>query len=183
MRKKKMMNYVLIAGISLSAMQLTGCASNASSELMTYSYKGSQKPANVELVKNINVSQVVGGHETNPLWASKINNENFKVALEQSLKNANLYNEVNKGNFQLNANLVKLEQPLLGFNLTVTCQVHYKLQNVKSNSIIYDKDITTSYTAKLSDSFVAIERLKMANEGAARANIQKLIDDLYRLKK
>jgi hypothetical protein len=39
----------------------------------------------------------------------------------------------------------------------------------------------TTYTAKFSDAFIALERLKLANEGAGRENITELIDRLYKL--
>ena len=42
--------------------------------------------------------------------------------------------------------------------------------------------IQIGYTAKFSDSFLGAERLRLANEGAVKVNIQALIDDLNGLK-
>jgi hypothetical protein len=39
----------------------------------------------------------------------------------------------------------------------------------------------TTYTAQFSDAFLALERLKLANEGAGRENITEIIDRLYQL--
>lgn len=169
--------YFLILSLSLV---LTGCASNATVGGMTYKDQMTGKPKNASLVDNVGISSVTGGHETNPLWASQINNKNFEQALEASLKNADLYNKVN-GKYQLKATLIKLKQPLLGLDLQVVCQAHYTIQNVAVNKVIYDKDITTTYTATFKDSPIAITRLKLANEGAARENIKQLIADLYQL--
>jgi outer membrane murein-binding lipoprotein Lpp len=177
-----MFKKIFIASVLLSTIHLTGCASNASVDQMAYNYHGNSKPKSAALVKSVGVSQIAGGHETNPLWTSQINNANFKAALEQSLKSANLYNLTNNEKYRLNANLLKLDQPYFGLNYTVKCQVHYTLQDIKTNKFIYDKNISSSYTAKVSDSFYAVKRLEMANEGAARENIAELINDLYRLK-
>ena len=38
-----------------------------------------------------------------------------------------------------------------------------------------------TYTAEFSDAFLAMERLKLANEGASRENITELIERLYQL--
>lgn len=167
--------------IVVNLIGLGGCASNADVNQMIYQSPIKQKPENVSLIKSITVGQVMGGHETNPMLGPQINNANFKAALVQSLQQANLYHSFSGAPYILNADLVNLEQPLLGLNLTVIYTVHYQLKNVPKNKTIYDKNIVASYTAKVSDSLLAVKRLKLANEGAARANIEKLITDLYQL--
>ena len=167
--------------IITTALELTGCASNASVDQMVYKSNTSEKPQKVTLVNNIAVSTVTGGTETNPLWISKINDANFKSALEQSLQQANLYHVINGEKYQLQANLLKVEQPFIGLNFKVVCYAHYKLKDKKSNKVIFDKDITSSYTATFNDSPIGMVRLKIANEGAARENFQKLIKELYHL--
>lgn len=178
-----MKKYLYLLAVILCAFELSGCATAASPNQMAFNYSGNQKPQSLALTNGITVNQVTGGHETNPLWTSQISHEDFKSALEQSLQSAGLYNQFANGNYILNADLVKLHQPFAGFNLTVTCEAHYVLQNAKTNKEIYNKDIVTSYTAKVSSSFLAVKRLELANEGAARANIQQLIEDLYNLPK
>src|ERR1700733_10239556 len=106
---KKMTGVLII----VTAFELSGCASNASVNQMVYESKANEKPQKLALVNNISVSEVTGGRETNPLWTSQINDENFKKALEESLQKANLYHVVNGEKYQLKANLLKLEQPFL----------------------------------------------------------------------
>jgi hypothetical protein len=166
-----------------SVLVLAGCASNAATDQMVSSYVVTQPPKNKKLIQNITVSQVTGGRETNPLWMSKINNDNFKAALVQSLQEANLYHQLDGANYSLAATLIRLHQPFIGINYTVVCEVNYLLKNIANDETVYNKNITTSYTAKFSDSPIAVIRLKKANEGAARANIKQLIDDLYQLPK
>ncbi len=160
---------------------ITGCASNASSDQMTYHYTGSGMPANASLVHGIKLTEVSGGTETNPLWVSKVDNAGFTQALIASLKEAHLYTKLAQGRYQLDAKLVNLKQPMLGLNLKVTCQAQYRLTSSKTHKMIYNKNITTSYVAKFKDSPIASMRLKKANEGAVRMNIQKFIDSVYHL--
>jgi hypothetical protein len=172
-----MLKKLLLIIFVIVSIQLSGCATNAAPERMTASPPVNQKLQNKSLANNITLRTVSGGHETNPLLTSQVDDEGFKQAIIASLKNSRLYGGDAK--YALDVNLLKLKQPFLGFDLTVTCQAHYLLQDETSNQIIFDKDLTTSYTATVSDAFVAIERLKMANEGAVRANIAEFIKQLY----
>lgn len=161
-------------------MLLHGCATNAATSQMTIIPTVPKKIKNTSLLNNINVRTVTGGHESNPLWTSQINNANFKAALVNSLMYANLY-AADTTKYDLDINLIRLRQPFAGLNLTVECQAHYRLQDVISNKVVFDRDINSTYTAKFQDSLYAVTRLKMANEGAARANINKFIQELYQL--
>jgi len=178
-----MLKKYLVILIIFCSFELAGCATGADVGPMVASYSSNQQPKNITLVKDIAVSHVAGGQETNPLWASEISNENFQAALAQSLQQAGLYREYPGSHYLLSANLIQLKQPLVGLNLTVVCTVQYQLENTKDNNMIYNKIITTSYTATFSDSPIAVVRLKKANEGAARENIKQLITDLYHLSK
>lgn len=82
----------------------------------------------------------------------------------------------------MTATLIKLQQPFIGLNLTVNCQVKYNLTNRNTNEMVYNKTINSTYTATFSDSALAVQRLRLANEGAARENIRQFIMDLYSLK-
>ncbi len=117
------------------------------------------------------------------MWTSQVSSEGFKRALEQSLENAGMFSKiVSGGKYQLTADLNKLDQPIAGFDMTVTATVRYSLVETKSRKEVYGRVIQMAYTAKLSDAFAGTTRLKLANEGAVKANIQALIDDLVALK-
>ena len=166
-------------------MSLVGCGINASVEPMTYDYrqshKAEKKPINKNLINAITVAEVKGGHEVNPLVASEISNSNYKAALEKSLQNAKLFQQEAPAKYSLEATILRFERPLIGLNFTSTLIVDYKLSNTKNHKTVFHKIIKTPYTAKMSDSLIGITRLKMANEGAARENIKKLINDLYKI--
>lgn len=159
---------------------LTGCGINASIEPMTYAHQNSEKPKNKNLLHAISVAGVQGGHTINPLLASEISNENFKAALTKSLQHAQLYQKLAPGKYSLKATILRFERPIIGLNFKSNLTVNYKLYKANEEKPVFDKNISSSYVAKVSDSLIGITRLKMANEGAARENIKQLIRDLYR---
>ena len=169
---------ILISLALIGSALLSGCASNASSEGMTYTFSGSNNPLNKNFIKGIAVNTVSGGTETSPLWKSKINSENFQVALVDSLKSAKLYHKLVGSNYRLTATIVDQKQQNFGLDLKSAINVKYNLQQIKPKKTIYNKVITSSYTATFKDNIVAVERLRTANKGAARMNIKKLIVDL-----
>lgn len=126
----------------------------------------------------IEVTDISGGKETNPLWISRVSNENFREALVQSLAAHTMINKDNAARFHLRAELTELQQPIAGFSLTVTVIVRYSLSDIETNYILFDRLIETSYKANFDDAFYATKRLRLANEGAARANIEEFIRQL-----
>lgn len=173
-----MIRLVILIAISLV---IGGCASPARIDQMTvYSPVGKTNPA---LKDGIAVTDVTGGRETSAMWTSQVSSDDFRRALETSLQNAGLYNRVaGASRFQLTADLTRLDQPMLGLDMTVTSTVRYSLVDTKTRKEVYGRVIQMPFTAKFSDAFAGVERLKIANEGSVRANIQAVIDDLIALK-
>ena len=134
-------------------------------------------PANSPLKESILVNNVSGGQSTNPLWTSEVGNPEFQQALRQSLSAQNLL-AGNGARFWLDATLVELKQPLVGFSLTVTSTVRYSVTDTAMNRVAFDQTISAEYTATVNDAFVAVERLRLANEGAIKNNISKFLDQL-----
>jgi len=177
----KICSKIILLLFVLSAVLLSGCATNASIDGMT-----TVKPMTAPLISknlqdNIAVGQVTGGQETNPLWTSQINDAGFKKALETSLKMTNLYGG-DSAKYKLKVAMLELKQPVVGLDMTVTCTIYYTLMDAQSEQVIYSRKITTPYTAVFSDNLLGMKRLQEANEGAARENIAALIADLYKLR-
>jgi hypothetical protein len=160
---------------------LSGCAAPARIDQMaTYS---SPIAANPKFKNGIGVSDVTGGKETNPMWTSQVSSIDFRRALEISLENSGMFSRVLAGSkYRLTADMVRLDQPMIGIDMTVSSTVRYSLIDMSSNKEVYGRVIQIGYTAKFSDSFLGAERLRLANEGAVKVNIQALIDDLNGLK-
>lgn len=166
--------------VTAVAAVLAGCATPATHEAMIVAAPPAGDIAIPDQLRGqVAVKGVQGGKETNPMWISNISSATFEAALEASLRNAGLgAPSRDAGRYLLAAEIKNVEQPMLGFNLTVTTTVHYDLTERASNRPAWAQTITRSYTAKAGDAFLGSERLRLANEGSARANIQGLIEEL-----
>jgi hypothetical protein len=162
---------------------ISGCATPARVDQMTVSGQPTQRVAETPLRDNVAVRDVTGGQETNPMWKSNVSSGEFALAIEGSLRTVGLL-ALNRqaGRFMLTAHLQSLEQPVFGLDMTVTASVNYSVVERATGKEVFQKTVVAPYTAKFGDAFVAVERLKLANEGAIRTNISQLIDELFRLK-
>jgi hypothetical protein len=174
-----------IAATALIVALLAGCASPARIERMQVdpSLAIRTAAASSPLKDGIAIKDVTGGKETNPMWISNVSSSGFERALEDSLRAAGLLAPNRQaGPFTLVAQLLTLDQPFMGASMTVTATVQYWIVERATGKEVYAKTLTTPYTAAFDAAFLGSERLKLANEGAMRANISRLIDDLTALK-
>lgn len=158
-----------------------GCASPA--QISGMSVAADQAMAtghNSSLQHNVQVSEVNGGDKTNPLWTSEIEGSDFGTALKQSLANANLLGDVSAP-YLLRANLLRVDQPIIGFSFEVTSEVEYTLVESRTSNVLWREIIRTPFTAGMGDSLIGIKRLRLANEGSARANITALLKRMSEL--
>jgi hypothetical protein len=128
----------------------------------------------------ITVAPVSIGNDTSAPWRSQIGSAEFQEALVRTLMLANLANTQN-GRFRLEATLLRLERPYAGFAMTVTASVAYRLTDTASGAVVYQDTRTSIGTASLNDAVLNVNRLRIADERALRANLRKLIEDLYAL--
>ena len=128
----------------------------------------------------ITVASVSIGTDTSAPWTSQIGSAEFQEALVRTLMVANLAGAQN-GRFRLEAVLLKLERPFAGFAMTVTASVAYRLTDTATGAVVYQETRTSLGTASLNDAIMNANRLRIADERALRANIRKLIEDLYAL--
>lgn len=163
------------------ALVVTACASPARIEEMSVAGQPSQRIAATPLRNNLAIKDVTGGTDTNPMWKSNIGSIEFERALEGSLRAVGLLSPAQSGRFILTAHLEKVDQPLVGFSMTVTASVRYIVTERSTGKDLFNKVISVPYTAAMSDAFLGTERLRLANEGAVRVNITQLIDELFAL--
>ncbi len=160
-----------------------GCATPARvDEMRISSMDSSRYDGNTPLKDNVTVTSVTGGKGTNPLWTSEISSESYKEALMDSLMAVKLLSkDTNAADYDLRVEMLKVKQPLIGIDFSVTTIIEYWLTRTSDNKEVYHDVVEATYIAEFSDAFVAIERLKLANEGAGRLNITRIIDRLYKL--
>lgn len=173
--------FLYVAVVGLVAL-ISGCASPARIDKMTVAGQPSQRIAETPLRSNLAIRDVTGGKETNPMWKSNIGSTEFEQALEISLRAVGLLADRQAGNYTLTAQLESVDQPFVGLDMTVTASVSYVVSERATGKDVFKRTFTVPYTASFGDAFVGVERLRLANEGAIRANITQLIDELFRLK-
>ena len=166
-----------ICTILLCVATLAGCATSATHEAMTVQPRA-DAVVNPKLKGAIRVDAISGGKDTNPLWTSQVDDAGFKKALEDSLAIAGYLVPANgTASYTLSAELKELDQPLFGLTFDVKSSVLYKLIG-KNTAKEYP--VNVAGTARVSDAFVAIERLRIANERSIQENIKGLLKELDR---
>lgn len=154
---------------------LTACAQPARIDAMTVAQM-IQPAAAAPLSNSIAVQSVSGGTKTNPLWTSEVGDPEFEGALTASLKANGLYAAA--GKYGLQAKLLELKQPLIGLDMTVTSRVLYTLTDSSTKATVFSKQIDAEFTATMGDAIVAVQRLRLANEGSIRKNITLFLNEL-----
>ena len=157
---------------------LNACASAAKPEAMTVMAPATtDKPFPQRLQHAMCVRTVSGGESTNPLWVSKVDDTGFRTALSASLDQAGLSAAASGCTYPVDVNLLGLSQPSMGFDMTVTSHVNYKVYDQSGQPVLL-ATIDAPYTAKMGDSLLGVERLRLANEGSIRTSIQDFFDKL-----
>ncbi len=175
-RRLQLGDLLAIAALVLVA----GCATPARVEQMATTGPESSRIVVPEgLRANIAIRDVTGGKETNPLWTSNVGSADFEKALEASLGASGMLapNRVS-GRYVLIAHIENMEIPYVGIDMTVTATVLYMLAERASGKTVFTRTVSKAYTAKFADAILGFERLKLANEGAMRVNIQQFLEEL-----
>jgi hypothetical protein len=174
-----MINQKIICTMLVSLL-LSACATAPDIEDMVVGAEAGERLAFHQNLQNkIMVTSVEGGDETNPLWTSEIESEGFKSALVESLKAAGLLSaEENAAGYQLSVKILAVDQPVFGFDMTVSAEVEYKLASMTTGEVVFNETLKSEYTATMDDAFYGPERLKIANEGAVKQNIKMLLEEL-----
>lgn len=159
---------------------LGGCASGATREGMT---AGDFKPA-VKHDKSVGV-KVGGGQQTSSLGKSQISDEEFTAALVDSINKSKAFATVvqgKAGDYELSVGILGMDQPSFGLNFTVKMETGWTLKNTATGVVVWQKVVKSQHTATTSDAFAGVERLRLANEGAARNNIKQGLAEIAQLK-
>jgi hypothetical protein len=168
------------AGATLIAVAclLAGCATATKPEAMVAEKVAVAHPSG----SNVSIA-VSGGKETSSMGASQVSNDAFSQALADSVTKSGLFTAVaaSGGRYKLTAFIGKVDQPMMGFSMTVKMEVSYVLTDTQSNKSVWSKNVASEYTAKASAAFAGVERLRLATEGAAKANIQQAITEMGQL--
>ena len=113
---------------------------------------------------------------------ARIGDDQLRQAVQDALQQYGLLQTDDaKARFRLNVSLVKLSQPGAGLDLTVNSQVRYTLARVDTGVVLFNEVVAASYTATMGDEFIAFLRMRLAKEGAIRANLSAFLARLRAL--
>lgn len=162
-------------------IELSGCATAADPGRMVFTAPSTNRVFPEHLRRAMCVRSVTGGEQTNPLWMSKVGNDEFRTALASSLDSAGLTAGSNACRYQVDANLLGLSQPSMGLDMTVTSHVNYKVYDPAGQPVLLET-ISAPYTAAFSEAVLGVVREKRANEGSIRASISQFLEKLQAVK-
>jgi hypothetical protein len=167
-----------IIALCASAAVIAGCATAAKPEEMvpTAAIAGTQHKASTSVV-------VAGGSETSALGKSQISNEAFQQAIVQSIEKNKTFSTVVKGaggDYQLTVTVISMDQPSFGLSFTVKMEAAWSLKKA-DGTVVMQETIKSEGTAGAMEAFAGTERLRLANEYAARANIAAALEKVGKL--
>jgi hypothetical protein len=157
------------------ALYVSGCAFPATREGMVVTTYTAPKQTG----EKICVKEATGGSMTLPFWTSQIPNDNFTEAVKESLLTSKVFSALTTNwgeDWGLEIEIRKVEQPIFGLDFTVTMDTKYTLY--LKGAKVHETYIRGLGTATISDSFVGVARLRIANEKAAQSNVKKFIQEL-----
>lgn len=173
----------------LAGLMLTACASASQPGAMVPALRPqSIVPLHSKLFESVTLGEVKGGKETNPLWASKVSDEDFAKALQQTLRSHAMLAQ-GKGDYRLDVELIDLDQPSESANfaltsvankVSVTSDVKYTVTDINSGAVIFERTISRKATATRDDAHLPVKRLQVANEMSIKSNLQSMIIYLIR---
>jgi hypothetical protein len=125
--------------------------------------------------------QVGGGSATSSMGASQIANDDFARAIQQAVIDSGLFAKADlagSGDYRLDVQIVRLQQPLFGASFNVVLETTWRLSKQSDRSVVWEKSITSNFTATMGDAFAGVTRLRLATEGAARNNVSDAISQI-----
>ncbi len=132
----------------------------------------------------IRLGQVGGGAETWRYWGSRISDESLRIAIDESLRGVGLAAVMPEGGrYELQAQLLKLQQPKVAVDVTVALYIRYRLVERASGKLVYERQMRLVHTTPLDAAWLDMnERLRLANEAALQQSLNALVRELIELR-
>ena len=108
-------------------------------------------------------------------------NADIKTAIETALTNAQLF-VGDERNYRINVSVLSIKNPMMGLDLKSELRIKWQLIDLTQDKLVWEDFLSNDFTATLGDSFVAVTRMRMSNEGVIRENIQMAIDEMITLR-
>lgn len=148
---------------------LGGCASFDREKMVAQNYDlVNSHPYSISVSVDSGDKESVGG------WVP-IPSQDLLYAINESIRKGQVFEKIvsgEEGDYLLNVTVFSLEQPAMGFRVTVRLETGWTLTKA-GGDIVWQKMIKSEYTLGVSDAFAGVTRLRMANDGAIRENIKQ----------
>ena len=160
--------------VVIMLLQAGGCATQPDVDAMV--------PDHVSLKHRLSgdvAVSVTGNREGSAVGASQISNEVFARAMSAAITKSGLFSRVEppgaRARFKLVAFIGKADQQLQGPSQTVKLTVSYQLLDAPTGDTLWAKNVESQYTSTDGGYLAVVRRLRLANEGAVRDNIQQML--------
>lgn len=163
---------------------VASCTSPASPVGMTMGDRELSKliVADVKLkqLPTLRVRHVQGGLKTRSTGTPQIASEDFKRAIEDSLRYLNLMTYAEDPVLELDAELISVEYPIAEESTSAYLTVRYRAFTEDATEPRFDQTIRTGHIVSSLDAFTDVDRARLALQGAARENLTQLILSMWR---
>ena len=166
---KSLKNYFLLSVILLFVNCATGLRSALHENMSVTDFQATTPIGNsvfIPFVTGADKDILLTNIEiTQALRKSMINSKYFKSLSEKT-----------KEDWDLNAEILRLDKPSFGADFTVSAEIKYTLLN--KGVVVKDFAITESGTATLGEEVIGFKRMKVADERCIQNNIKKFLIEL-----
>ena len=76
------------------------------------------------------------------------------------------------GDYKLSVYMVSMSKPMFGLSFTIDMEMAWSLVNTRTGEAVMKESVKSTYTATVGQALVAVERVRLAVEGAAKENIR-----------
>jgi hypothetical protein len=129
------------------------------------------------LRRAVAVGNVTGGKKTNPLVSSRVGAAEVREALTLALRARGMHADDPAGApFRLDVAILEVTEPE-GYTTRVHAVLRYALR-ARDGGTRFDRVVDTVGEASISEVFYGVERLRVANERAIRANLADAFEAL-----
>lgn len=173
---KKLTLWVAVLACGL----LAGCAAPSRPEAMATAVAPAAHKSTGSVVLDVS-----GGRATQSTYTPQISNEDFTKALRASIEQSGAFARVPAAlpaDYRLTAYIGRLDSPMMGMTVRVELEVAYQLIDITTNRKVWTKNVATMYTVPSDKAFAFVDRVRIGNEAAARANIEQMLTDVAALK-
>lgn len=169
----------LVALLILFSLLCTGCPLSIKSEAMI-----PLVPMPVHKSTSDIAIAVLGATDISAPKQIRISDEDFAQSLRESFEKYGLFRKAvtdTQATYQLQAVFVQMDYDFSGLDLRASIEVNYTLASMAPKKVLWEKGIYSTDKKGYGESLIPATRLQLATEGAARKNIEQVIQEISKL--